>query len=539
MRTWAPGRVGWLLVWLCFACSSIALANDVNLELRTGGFNISGELLSYDGKSYVISSKTLGTLTISAEKFRCTSGDCPIGAIGDAVSADDNVLRIIGSTTMGYELLPALIKKYADNKNIKVGEIGDGPEAKIELLDGKGNPAGRIELQRQGSDAAFAALLKSGVVIGMSAKQITDAQIGQFVRAGYFDMDKIGHQHVIGLDSLLIVISPQNPLSVLSLEDISRIFSGEVNNWSEFGGDNQPIHVYSRVSEAGISSVFRDLVLKPYKRTITGAASAYHSNAEVAEAVAADSGGIGFVSFAELNIAKPIGLKDTCGIIHQPTPFFVKSGEYPLSRTFYLYTTEITQPNIADFVGFSVSSDGQKTVEQAGFINRQITTASFPDFYDRIIASMAAQDSDFNLDLLYQFMHELNAGQRLSATIHFEQSGGTEIDAESSQQLFSIINFITEQDLSRYKVLLAGFSDATGSSASNAVISLKRAEAVRRALLALSRSSFKPGDIVTKGYGKFFPVMCNDTKGARRKNRRVEVWLVPRHTKPIALKRQP
>ncbi len=539
MRSWASLCICGLFGGLFFTNATVALAEDISLELRDNGFRITGELVSYDGKNYVINSKTLGTLMVSTEKFDCVSGDCPTSTTVNTPPPDDFTLHITGSTTMGYELLPNLIKKYADSKEMKVGEIGEGREVKIELRNANGDLAGAVELNRQGSDAAFDALLKDKTVIGMSAKPITDAQIGKFVKAGYEGMDRVGRQHVIGLDGVLIVTSHQNPISSLSLEEISRIFSGEINNWSEFGMDDLPIHVYSRNSESSMAATFRDLVLKPYKRTITGAASAYLNNAEVAEAVAADRGGVGFVGFAEEGIAKTISIKDTCGIVHQPTRFFVKAGEYPLSRSLYFYTADIYQPAIADFVGFAVSEDGQKTIEEAGFINRRITTASFVGFHDRVIASMVAPESDFDLGLMRQLMQDLRTGSRLSATIRFEVSGSEAIDAASSQQLSSIINYISNQDLTRYKVLLAGFSDTTGLFASNVAISLKRANAVRDALLDSGRSLLKPEDIVAKAYGKLFPVACNDTSEGRSKNRRVEVWLVPRHAEPVALNRQP
>lgn len=539
MKSWASICICWLCGGLFFTYSTVVSADEVSLELRDKGFRINGELLSYDGKNYVINSELLGTLMVSTEKFECVSDDCPTSAIVDTKSPDRFLLRIAGSTTMGYELLPELIKKYAVSKGMKAGEIGKGREIKIELRDAKGDPAGAVELKRQGSDTAFDALLKSKGVIGMSAKPITDSLIGKFVRAGNFGMDKVGRQHAVGLDGVIIITSRQNSISSLSLEEISRIFSGEINNWSEFGMEDLPIHVYSRNSESSLASTFRDLVLKPYKRTITGAASAYWKNAEVAEAVAADPGGIGFVSFVEKGVAKSINIKDSCGIIHHPDRFFVKAGEYPFSRALYFYTTDVTQPNIADFIGFTVSEDGQKTIEDAGFVSRRITTAVFAGFHDRIIASMAAPDADFDLGLMRQLMQDLRSGLRLSATIRFDVSGSEVIDAESSQLLSSIIDYIASQDLNRYKVLLAGFSDTTGLFASNLAISQRRANAVRDALLSTAGSLLTSKDIVVQAYGKLFPVACNDTKEGRSKNRRVEVWLVPRHSEPIALNRQP
>ena len=89
-------------------------------------------------------------------------------------------------------------------------------------------------------------------------------------------------------------------------------------------------------------------MLKPYKRSISSDAKRFESNIELAKAVAADRGGIGIASFAELGIAKGLAIKDTCGLVHQPSEFSVKTNEYPLSRNLYLYTTDTTDPLVSN-----------------------------------------------------------------------------------------------------------------------------------------------------------------------------------------------
>ncbi len=74
-------------------------------------------------------------------------------------------------------------------------------------------------------------------------------------------------------------------------------------------------------------------------------------------------------------------------------------------------------------------------------------------------------------------------------------------------------------------MLLAGFTDDIGSASANLELARKRADAVRRELVALGAQRYAR-DVQVDGFGKVLPVACNDTELGRQKNRRVEVFLV-------------
>lgn len=537
MRIWRSVGASIVFLGICHFYSSIALAQEVSLELRGGTFRITGKLLSYDGNNFAVDSKTLGTLTISAEKFRCIEGECPIESVA-GLSDDLQTLHIAGSSTVAA-MLPGLIREYAGIKNLTVGEIGDREKETIELRSRDGTVVQKIELLRKSSDFAFAALAKDSTDIGMASRPITDTEIGNLAEAGHPDMNRVGRQHVIALDGLVVLVSRDNPVNSLSIEDLARIYSGEVTNWSELGWEDQPIKIYKHGENSGMNATFSMLVLDPFRRGMTSKAISHRTNEDIAEAVAADRGGIGFVSFSQDHRSKALNIKDGCGITHKPTRFSVKAGEYPLSRELYFYTTQINRTDVADFVGFSASESGYDAVRDAGFINRSIAISAFDEFIERIVISLIAPREDFDVELMRQLAQDLGDGIRLSSTIRFEQSGDVQITSELSQQLTSILNYISGQDLMKNQIVLAGFSDSTGDFAANLAVSLQRANAVRDALLAPGRSELKPDDVVAKAYGELLPVACNDTSAGRSKNRRVEVWLVPRRIKPVALNRQP
>jgi phosphate transport system substrate-binding protein len=537
MRDWKSVCAGAVCLGIGLVSSVFALAQEVSLELRGGTFTITGKLLSYDGDNFVVDSETLGTFMVSVEKFHCVRGDCPTETAATLPNRG-GTLRIAGSPTIAA-MLPGLIRKYAAMKTLTVREIGGGETAIVELSDADGEVVQTFEVRHSDASQAFEALGDGSIDIGASSRPISDVEIGALTQAGHTDMNRVGRQHVVALDGLVVILSRDNPINAISMEELARIFSGEVVDWSELGWEQQPINVYTHSESSGANATFASLVLEPFRRTMTPGAIAYSSDADIAEAIALDRAGIGFISFAQEHTAKPVGIKDGCGITHKPTRFAVKAGEYPLSRELYFYTTPITRADVADFVGFSVSEYGYDAVRDAGYINRGITISAFDDFIERIVVSLLAPQEDFNLDLMRQLARDLGEGTRLSSTIRYEQSGEVRITGESSQQLSAAIDYIARQDMTRNQVVLVGFSDSSGSFDANLAVSLRRANAVRDALLAPGRSELKADDVIALAYGELLPAACNDTSDGRSRNRRVEVWLVPRRGGPITLNRQP
>jgi outer membrane protein OmpA-like peptidoglycan-associated protein len=72
------------------------------------------------------------------------------------------------------------------------------------------------------------------------------------------------------------------------------------------------------------------------------------------------------------------------------------------------------------------------------------------------------------------------------------------------------------------KVMIEGYTDSTGSNDYNQMLSVRRADAVRTALIDMGISSDR---ISTRGYGEAFPVASNKTAAGRQQNRRVEIIL--------------
>jgi len=504
-----------------------ALAETVTLKLSGGGPELRGPLVSFDGETYVIDAEVIGRTTLAARDVVCVGQGCPraVAALATAPSSPESVLSIRGSGTVATRLMPELVRRYATSIQKEVKQQGEETgDLRIDLQEPGGGRYATIEMKGQGSDTAFAALAAREAQIGMSDRPITDKEIGTLAKAGFPGMNRPKHEHIIGLDGIVPITSLRNYVSALSLEHLSMIFAGEIQDWSALGLPAGKINLYVPSDKSGTLLTFSTLVMKPYKRLISPDAQRFDSNTELAKQVAADRHGIGLASFAELSVAKGLAIKDSCGLVHQPSEFAVKTKEYPLSRGLYLYTPDTSNPLVLNLIRFAGSAEAQAVLSEIGFIDQRVVALPYDKQSDRIANSLNAAAEDFNMEMMRTLIDDFRNGERLSATLRFEP-GSAQLDAESVQSLLRLLQYLENTDINGKQILLAGFTDTSGPFEQNRQLSLSRAKAVREALLTASSGSLKPDQIVAKGFSELVPVACNDTEIGRERNRRVEVWL--------------
>lgn len=527
------------LTFIGFA--SPVFSKQISLRLRTGSLTIVGKLLSFDGEKYLVETKSLGVVTAKADEFACIKGDCPEASDAGARTSDNEVLRIKTSTTISTRLIPELVRGFAANMGASAKSLDESADNTVFEIRGKdGTSVTTIAVQKGGSETAFSALAAGEADIGIADRPISDEEIGLLTNAGFPQINQPGYEHAVGFDSIVIIISSKNTLDLMSVDNISRIFSGEIRDWSEFKLPSSKINVYATSEQSGAFQTFSSIALKPFRRSLAPSVDTSKSEAELAEAVAQDPAGIGFVSLAELEPARPLVIKDVCGLAHTPSQLRIKSGEFPLARKLHFYTIKPEKKRVKAFLEYSKSPAAFDALRKAGFTNREIVSEPFDHFRDRIFASLSAPTEDFDLDLMRRLMRILGPGKRLSATLRFA-GYSTELDSESIGQLPDIVSFLKTRDLTKEKIIVAGYSDSGGPFYYNRDLAMKRAERVRDALINLAPKddpSFQ--EIQTESFAELFPAACNDTEAGRLKNRRAEIWLVPvDQSRPVTVSNQP
>ena len=139
----------------------------------------------------------------------------------------------------------------------------------------------------------------------MLTRKIKPEEKTQLARFG--DMEAYGAENILGLEDVVIIVHTSNPVTRLTVEQVRKIFSGEIKNWKEVGGTDTPVQVYSRPKAiSGIYETFETLVLKP--ASLAAAAKLLDGNDKLSDAVAADPGAIGYTGLPYIRSAKAVAI---------------------------------------------------------------------------------------------------------------------------------------------------------------------------------------------------------------------------------------
>ena len=173
----------------------------------------------------------------------------------------------------------------------------------------------------------------------------------------------------VALDGLAIIVNDSNPITKLDMDQLRRIYIGQITNWKQVGGKDSPIVVFSRDSNSGTYGFFQQNVLK--NQNWGNAVRFMPSTSEEAREVARTAGGIaygGVAYFRGKRNIKIIGVSPRAGAAPiMPTEEAVRNKTYPIWRYLYYYTNGQPKGEIAKFINWVLSAAGQKIVEQVGY----------------------------------------------------------------------------------------------------------------------------------------------------------------------------
>lgn len=169
----------------------------------------------------------------------------------------------------------------------------------------------------------------------------------------------------VAKDSVAVIVNPENPLSGsldLTLGQVSEIFSGETTNWSELGGPDHEIEVYTREEGSGTREVFVDYAMGGEE--FAANAGVKPSNGEMRAAVASNQYAVAYVSFGYIDEAVSASMINGVEAVVEN----VNNGQYPITRILWMFTKGMPDELEAAFIEYVQSPEGQVVVEDLGYI---------------------------------------------------------------------------------------------------------------------------------------------------------------------------
>ncbi|MGL6209864.1 MAG: phosphate ABC transporter substrate-binding/OmpA family protein [Paracoccaceae bacterium] len=497
-----------------------AMAGEVALKSADGTVNLVGEFIEFKDDNYVVRT-ALGELRIAANRVRCEGADCPVFETASA-----NV-QIAGSDTVGLGLMPLLMTGYAGYKNaegtvtntqvenqILANFVGDG---------GFGDDLGSILVTSTSSGDAFKALLASTASIGMASRRITPDEARELKAAEKGNMVSLQQEHIIAIDSLVMIVNPANPIQSVTIDEIKKIYLGEITNWSQLGGEDLPITVLGREKDSGTASVFLSRIFGDAETVVASTVTPVSGNNEAAAKVAEDVGAISYVGYAFQRGNKALHLVNECGIPSEPDSFAAKTEEYALYRRLYLYNAADADQATQDFLNFATSDEADAVVSKAGFIGLGIESRSQSLDSPRAVALLNADVDVFEGNVIREMLAAMNDFDRLSTTFRF-RLGSSKLDERAAIDMERLVAYLREAPEGT-KVTMVGFTDNIGSFEANRSLSVERAGQVVDEVKALGGEALDKIELNAIGFGNVAPSACNSSESGREINRRVEVWI--------------
>jgi phosphate transport system substrate-binding protein len=249
------------------------------------------------------------------------------------VRADNLVIK--GSDTLGAKLVPQLAEQFKSQ-----------------------HPGTTFDIAAEGSATGFAALIDKTAAIGMASRPAKPEEIANGKAKGVEMKERI-----VAYDGIAVIVNTANPVKGLTKKQVEQIFTGEISDWSAIGGSGGKISVYTRNTSSGTYAEFKELAMK--KRDYAPDSQKLAGNEQIAQEVGKNPNGVGYVGLA---YTKATGVKIVPIDGASPSKESVLGKSYPYARPTFLYTNGEPGGVAKEFIDFIVGPEGQKIVEQVGFV---------------------------------------------------------------------------------------------------------------------------------------------------------------------------
>lgn len=232
-------------------------------------------------------------------------------------------------------------------------------------------PNVRISVTGGGSGTGIAAMINGTVDIANASRAMKPEEIAAAEVNGITPVE-----FTVARDAIAVVVHPDNPVSRLTLQQISDIYIGKITRWSAVGGEDRPIVLLSRESNSGTYMYFlehvvrlgdkeSDLLYSPDTLLMPSSEGISTEIRQNPNAIGYD--GLGYVTADQKVIA--VG-RDVAGPYVLPSVESVNDGSYPISRPLFMYTAGEPQGEIARYLTW-IQEEGQKLVSELGFVPLQ------------------------------------------------------------------------------------------------------------------------------------------------------------------------
>lgn len=270
--------------------------------------------------------KIISTIALATSIGAVFAG-CGAGASDNSTGNAGGTVTTDGSTSMS-KVIGALSEAYESDTGVTVTYNATGSGSGIQAVQ-----EGRCD-------------------IGLSSRSLKDEEKAKGLE-----------ETTLALDGIALVVNPENPVSDLDLETISKIYTGEISNWKDVGGNDSDIVLIGREAGSGTRDGFESITYTTdkcqYRQELT-------STGDVIATVASNPNAIGYASLSA--VKDSVKALKVAGVA--PSGETVKDGSYVVQRPFVLVTVKdkALSENAKKFMEFVTSKSANDIISGAGVV---------------------------------------------------------------------------------------------------------------------------------------------------------------------------
>jgi phosphate transport system substrate-binding protein len=234
---------------------------------------------------------------------------------------------------------------------------------------GAEHPDVRISVTGGGSGTGIASLINGTADIANASRSMKAEERKQAQDNGFEPIE-----FVIARDAIAVIVNPENPVTQLTLPQLSAIYSGQITNWSEVGGENRPIVLLSRETNSGTHVYFLEHVLRLGKsdnKTLFSPDTLLMPSSEgISAEIRQNPNAIGYDGLGYVTPdMKTIAVAAEAGKPYVlPAIETVNDKTYPIARDLYMYTHGQPTGIVKAYLDWILSPAAQTIVAQLGFV---------------------------------------------------------------------------------------------------------------------------------------------------------------------------
>lgn len=269
------------------------------------------------------------------------------------------IITVLCAAVMALSLFAGCGQKANDNGTTTGGTVSTDGSTSMEKVIGalgesfmEANSGTTFTYNPTGSGSGIQAVSEGRCDIGLSSRALKDDEKASGLK-----------ETIVALDGIAIIVNPQNPVKDLSLEQIAKIYTGEITNWKDVGGEDAEIVRIGREAGSGTRDGFESITETKdacqYRQELT-------STGDVITTVSQNPNAIGYASLAA--IKDSVKALTVNGVV--PTEATVKDGTYLVQRPFVLVTKEgaALSETAQKFFDFATSADAASIISAAGAV---------------------------------------------------------------------------------------------------------------------------------------------------------------------------